>query len=130
MKAHRVPIFTMFLSITGSTLVLQGASPAAPLRGDVDSNGQLNITDPIAILGFLFLGTKAPPCNPVADANSDRVVNLTDAVVLLNFLFLGSPAPSPLSAEEISICAMMIPDSESSFWRPGHSLYDALRWST
>lgn len=30
-------------------------------RGDADSNGRLEITDPIRVLGYLFLGGGAPP---------------------------------------------------------------------
>ena len=38
-------------------------------RGDVDGSGALDITDPIANLGFQFLGTFAPICRDAHDLN-------------------------------------------------------------
>jgi predicted outer membrane repeat protein len=64
-------------------------------RGDADGSGSTNITDAIAILGYLFLGAETPSCLKSADIDGDRAVNITDAVYLLGFLFLGGPAPPP-----------------------------------
>lgn len=43
-------------------------SAASLIRGDADSNGVREITDAIFILGFLFNGTRAPACTPIADS--------------------------------------------------------------
>ena len=51
--------------------------------------------DPISLLGFLFIGGKAPPCEDATDANDDGKVDLSDATYVLNYLFLGGPAPRP-----------------------------------
>jgi len=45
-------------------------------------------------LGFLFLGTEAPPCDDAADTNDDGIVDLSDPVGTLNFLFLGGSPPA------------------------------------
>ena len=63
-------------------------------RGDPNDDGQLNITDGIFVLNFLFLGGPEPTCAESADANNDGGVNITDGIFLLNFLFLGGPAPA------------------------------------
>ena len=67
-------------------------------RGDVRVDDTLNITDPIAILDYLFLGAAAPPCLKSADTDDDGLIRLTDAVFLLRFLFLAGPPPLPPSA--------------------------------
>lgn len=56
-------------------------------RGDVDGDGSIQITDPIAILQYLFVGGPQPHCIRNADTNDNGGVDLSDAIVLLNFLF-------------------------------------------
>ena len=70
------------------------AFPPAPkfLRGDVNNDGTLNITDPINILGFLFLGNPTDlQCEDAADANDSGNINITDSIHLLNYLFNPNP---------------------------------------
>jgi hypothetical protein len=62
-------------------------------RGDADSSGVLNITDPIVLLLDLFLGGEAPGCLDAADVDDSGSLNVTDAVHSLNHLFLGGPEP-------------------------------------
>jgi hypothetical protein len=63
------------------------------VRGNVNADAALNITDGVFVLNFLFLGGPAPPCREAANTNGDGVLNLTDGIYLLNFLFLGGPRP-------------------------------------
>ncbi|MCZ6793020.1 MAG: hypothetical protein O7J95_05330 [Planctomycetota bacterium] len=67
------------------------------VRGDVDSNGRIELTDGIVVLNFLFVGGVPPACMDAADANDDggERPDLTDAVVIFNWLFLGGPPPAP-----------------------------------
>jgi hypothetical protein len=75
------------------------------LPGDVDGDSRLNITDPVVILGHLFLGASKPlPCGDgaaenaanraVLDVNGDGNADLSDAVHLLAYLFLDGPPPA------------------------------------
>lgn len=64
-------------------------------RGDADTNGELQLTDAVRILNFLFLGTGVIPCPDAADADDNGEIQLTDAVRILNFLFLGSGVIKP-----------------------------------
>jgi hypothetical protein len=69
-------------------------------RGDTDNNGQLQLTDAVRILGFLFLGGVSPTCLDAADTDGNNQLQLTDAVRILGFLFLGgvppvAPGPPP-----------------------------------
>jgi hypothetical protein len=63
-------------------------------RGDPTADGLMNLSDPLAVLNFLFIGGGRPSCLETADGNNNGVVDLTDALVLLNFLFLGGPPPA------------------------------------
>lgn len=65
------------------------------LRGDVDGDGRWQITDPIAALGYLFLGASPLACEKAADADDSGTLQVTDAVLLLGRLFLGEPASLP-----------------------------------
>jgi hypothetical protein len=62
-------------------------------RGDADGNGDLNLTDAVVVLEYLFLGKDAISCREAANSNDDRAVDLTDAVYLLVHLFLGGSPP-------------------------------------
>ncbi len=71
------------------------AQGARFVRGDVNADGTINITDPIALLGFQFLGGATPSCLDAADDDDDGALNITDGIHLLNFLFLAGPPPAP-----------------------------------
>jgi hypothetical protein len=66
------------------------------VRGDANGDGEIDLTDPISILGFLFKGGPSPGCLDAADANDDGTVNIADPIALLQSLFLdGRPLPPP-----------------------------------
>jgi sugar lactone lactonase YvrE len=71
------------------------APPGTFRRGDFDSNGSLNITDPIACFTYLFVSGSPPACEDAADADDDGHVNITDGIFTLNFLFVGGASPAP-----------------------------------
>ena len=82
-----------------------GAAEATPFdpgigpftRGDANGDGTVNISDPSAVLNWLFLGGGDPPCLAAADSNQDGSVNISDPSYTLRWLFLGGadhPAPT------------------------------------
>ncbi len=65
-------------------------------RSDANSDQVVDITDPITMLSFLFIGDTPITCMDAADANDDGLVDITDPITALSFLFLGTieiPAP-------------------------------------
>jgi hypothetical protein len=68
-------------------------------RADVNDDGVVDISDPIAVLGFLFLGgPERFACAKSADANDDGVIDISDPVLVLTNLFLGGqPIPEPFT---------------------------------
>ena len=72
------------------------------VRGDVNSDSEINLTDAILILSFLFTGGPAPACMDAADADDNRSLQITDAIRILNWLFVGMVAllrPSPTAPQ-------------------------------
>jgi hypothetical protein len=66
------------------------------IRGDSNTDGKVNVSDPITTLNFLFLGLPGTSCLDAADANDDGLVDISDAVAVLQRLFLGGgPLPEP-----------------------------------
>lgn len=63
------------------------------LRGDVNGDGSVNVTDVISLSNYLFQGGTAPPCMDAADVNDDGVVNVSDISYLTMFLYQSGPWP-------------------------------------
>ena len=80
--------------ISGLVIKRQGVAPTGFRRGDSNASGDLNITDGVFVLNYLFLGGPEPPCQDAADSDDNGALNITDGVRILNYLFLGGPAPS------------------------------------
>ena len=69
------------------------ASGTRFVRGDADGKGDIDISDPIFLLTYLFLGGEAPDCLDAGDVNDDGGLDITDAVYSLTFQFLGGDPP-------------------------------------
>lgn len=64
------------------------------VRGDSNLDGQVDISDAVATLGYLFLGGTVG-CEDACDTDDNGWVELTDAVVGLSHLFQGGSPPAP-----------------------------------
>jgi hypothetical protein len=87
---------TTWVAFDDVRLTAEPTEPTEPsfVRGDADADGEINITDGIFILNFLFLGGEDPSCMDAADADDSEDINITDGIYVLNFLFLGGPSPT------------------------------------
>jgi len=74
------------------TLAELGAPAPTLIRGDVDRDGKLKLTDVIVIALHLFGGLKIS-CPEAADVDSNGELGMTDVIYLLDFLFAGGPQP-------------------------------------
>ena len=63
------------------------------LRGDVNADGRVSISDSLMIRRFLFNGDRPPTCRDSADVNDDKFINISDQIEILRFLFLDGPSP-------------------------------------
>jgi hypothetical protein len=65
------------------------------LRGDSNSDAGLDISDPVFLLNYLFLGGPPALCDDAVDTNDDGTIDIADGVFLLSFLFLSGSLPEP-----------------------------------
>jgi len=68
----------------------------APLFGDVDDSGAVDIDDVTYLVNYIFTGGPAPiPFLCKGDANGSGSVDIDDVVYLIGYIFVGGPAPAP-----------------------------------
>ena len=86
-----------------------GGATAEPgtqfIRGDFNGDTNVNLSDAVGILLYLFMGEAAPDCMDAGDADDNASINLTDSTFILNYLFLGGPplpAPFPLPGMDLT----------------------------
>jgi hypothetical protein len=65
------------------------------LRGDVNGDGRINISDFVYLINYLFVSSSPAPAPLWAgDVDCDKIVNISDVVFLINYVFIpGSPPP-------------------------------------
>src|SRR6185436_6181336 len=66
-RAVRPFVLAALLSLTLMSLRAEGLFR----RGDTNADAHVDVSDSIATLGYLFLGSGAPACLDAADANDD-----------------------------------------------------------
>jgi hypothetical protein len=71
---------------------------AAPIvrRGDVNADGNVNITDAIYLGNYLWSGGPPPPCFQAADVDGDGGLDIVDVYLIYAHLFDGLPIPFEL----------------------------------
>ena len=62
-------------------------------RGDSNGDGELDISDAVYVLRFLFSGGIAPSCEKTADSNDSGEADVSDVVYYLANRFQGGPPP-------------------------------------
>lgn len=66
------------------------------VRGRVNDDGAVDMSDAVALFGFLFLGGRSPDPPDAGDVNADGALDLADGIFLLDYLFRGGPViPAP-----------------------------------
>ena len=80
---------------TGPRLELECSASGEPrfLRADANADGEIDISDAVKVLLFLFAGGDALGCEKAGDANDDGALDVTDPVFVLDRLFRGGSAP-------------------------------------
>ncbi len=91
-------------------------------RGDVDSNGKVELTDAILTIEYSLLGVYVPTCISSGDGNDDGKVDISDTVYLLSYIFRGTaeppapfnsckpdPTPDQLPCDSFESCPQLSP---------------------
>ena len=93
-------------ALLGSVLVVCWAVELCPspafaqceqlfIRGDANANGELDLSDPLITLNFLYSGGDAVKCEDAADTDDNGVLELSDPVHTLQYLFVGDKTLPP-----------------------------------
>jgi hypothetical protein len=83
------------------------------VRGDANDDGAMDISDPVTILFYLFVGGVPAPCLDAMDANDSGLVDLSDAIFFLRYLFLGGPViPAPFPSAGLDPTEDTLPPCE------------------
>ena len=61
--------------------------------GDANASGNVDISDAVYLIAYIFSGGSAPVPLLAGDANCDSTVDISDAVYLISYIFSGGPAP-------------------------------------
>lgn len=77
------------------TVACPPPEPETFRRGDCNDDGEVNISDAVCVLNWLFLGSRDPGCIAALNTNGDEDVDIADPVYSLWFSFLGGPPPVP-----------------------------------
>lgn len=86
---------TLFTTITGEEVsfadeVCMVTLPATLLKGDVDGDGSVNITDVTALIDYLLSGDIEGINIMNADVEEDGNINITDVTILIDYLLSGN----------------------------------------
>ncbi len=64
------------------------------IRGDANYDNDLNISDLVFLVNYLFKGGDEPPCFEEADVDKDGDILVTDLTYMVDYLFKGGFTPS------------------------------------
>ena len=77
--------------IPGSFIIPGG--PVVLVPGDFDLSGLVTISDPVAIINYIFAGGSAPLNPMIGDADCSNLITISDAVYMVQYIFGGGAAP-------------------------------------
>jgi hypothetical protein len=86
------------------------------IRGDGNTDGEIDISDAISILIGCFVDRSSFRCRAASDANDDQRVDLSDAIFLVQYLYNEGPRPSP--PQDVPAPDPWGEDGALSCWKP------------
>ncbi|MBD3219366.1 MAG: hypothetical protein GF310_13925 [candidate division Zixibacteria bacterium] len=67
--------------------------------GDANNDEEVNVSDAVLIINYVFMGSSPPDPLEAGDSNCDASVNISDAVMLINYIFVGGESPCDPSGD-------------------------------
>ena len=71
----------------------QGVPGCCVFKGDVNRDGEVDISDLVYLVEYSFSGGPGPQCEEEADVNGDGAVDVSDLVYLVDYSFYDGPGP-------------------------------------
>ena len=94
----------MFTSIFACSFLASTRGEAGEfIRGDVNQDGTVDLSDAIGALSYLFIGDRGVDCLQAADIDDSGSIDITDVFAVLSYRFLGGaapPAPFPTCGDD------------------------------
>ena len=91
-NSFKIPVgkynLTLYLS-QGILVVTRWTEPVVTLRGDVNNDGLINITDVTDLINILLSGDMTGVIMENADCEQDGTLNISDVTTLINYLLSG-----------------------------------------
>ena len=88
-NSFRIPVgkynLTLYLS-QGILVVEKWTEPVPVVRGDVDKNGIINVSDVTALIDYLLTGDASEISLDNADCDENHILNITDVTDLIDFM--------------------------------------------
>ncbi len=72
--------------------------------GDANGDEDVNVSDAVYIINYIFAGGNPPDPMEAGDVNCDAVVNVSDAVWIINYVFAGGKIPCDTDGDDIPDC--------------------------
>jgi hypothetical protein len=72
--------------------------------GDTNGDGNVNVSDAVWIINYVFIGGDPPDPIEAGDCNCDGNCNVSDAVYVINYVFIGGNAPCDTNGDDIPDC--------------------------
>ncbi|MBD3218802.1 MAG: hypothetical protein GF310_11025 [candidate division Zixibacteria bacterium] len=72
--------------------------------GDANGDTNVNISDAVYVINYVFIGGDPPDPLSSGDVNCDGTVNVSDAVWIINFIFIGGNDPCDTDGDGVPDC--------------------------
>ncbi|MEE9443768.1 MAG: dockerin type I repeat-containing protein [candidate division Zixibacteria bacterium] len=108
-----MPEFLGFIAVLVWALVFMPQIAEANYTiGDANSDGRINVGDPIYLINFIFRDGQAPSPFYAGDANLDGHVNVGDVLYIINHIFRNGPPPGDTGEYEFGVISLYPDDRE------------------
>jgi hypothetical protein len=85
---------TIFPLVGGYCMQILDEPVLAPYPcGDANTDGEVNVSDAVRIINYVFAGGDPPYPYEAGNVNCDETVNISDAVFIINYVFAGGATP-------------------------------------
>jgi hypothetical protein len=72
--------------------------------GDANGDQDVNVSDAVSIINYIFAGGDPPNPPEAGDCNCDQTVNVSDAVWIINYVFTGGNDPCDSDGDDVPDC--------------------------
>jgi Right handed beta helix region/Dockerin type I domain len=72
--------------------------------GNVNGDGEIEVSDAVFLINYLFVGGPEPYPYLAGDVNCDDKINLVDVIFIVNYVFRGGNSPCDINGDGVTDC--------------------------